>query len=219
MPLRFEARVHHLSDHALVDAQVRLTMARWHSGQDGVGRVSLEFTGARVVHRCACRVAGSVRGCVASCHGDARAAAAVGGGGPWRRRALDVTRSHYCAACASRSSQRLTPLPFQSWKSPTRRHSSPFCSTPTPWCTTSWRAARCTSTCGWITTARRTHCPTSSEITSRSSSPYSGPPPRQVLHRSRHLIVRHPCGTPCSGHVQRSHAPPRNAYVTCSRNC
>ena len=45
MPMRFEARVHHLSDHALVDAQVRMTMARWHSGQDGVSRVSLEFSG------------------------------------------------------------------------------------------------------------------------------------------------------------------------------
>ena len=43
MPLRFECRVHHLSDHALVDPTVKLTMARWRSGQDGRGRVCLEF--------------------------------------------------------------------------------------------------------------------------------------------------------------------------------
>ncbi|KAL3903510.1 MAG: hypothetical protein SGPRY_011646 [Prymnesium sp.] len=43
MPPRLEVRVFHISDHALVDPSVKLTMARWHSGQDGIGRVSIEF--------------------------------------------------------------------------------------------------------------------------------------------------------------------------------
>lgn len=40
---RFECRVHHLSDHALVEPVVKLSMARWHSGQDGLSRVCIKF--------------------------------------------------------------------------------------------------------------------------------------------------------------------------------
>ena len=43
LPMRFECRAHHLGDHSLVEPIVRLTLARWRSGQDGIGRVCLQF--------------------------------------------------------------------------------------------------------------------------------------------------------------------------------
>lgn len=43
--------MHHLADHALVDPSVKLYMARWRSGQDGVGRVCIEFDELAVGNR------------------------------------------------------------------------------------------------------------------------------------------------------------------------
>ena len=51
MPMRFECRVHHLSDYALVDPSVKLYMARFHSGQQGEGRVAIEFQELRIGNR------------------------------------------------------------------------------------------------------------------------------------------------------------------------
>lgn len=43
LPMRFECRVHHLADHAPVEPTCRLTLARWRSGQNGHGRVCIQF--------------------------------------------------------------------------------------------------------------------------------------------------------------------------------
>jgi len=51
MPMRFECRVHHLSDYALVNASVTLCLARFHSGQDGEGRVCIEFQELHIGNR------------------------------------------------------------------------------------------------------------------------------------------------------------------------
>lgn len=51
MPMRFECRVHHLSDYALVDSSVKLFMARFHGGQHGEGRVCIEFHELKIANR------------------------------------------------------------------------------------------------------------------------------------------------------------------------
>ena len=51
MPVRFECRVHHISDYALVEPHCKLTMARFHSGQDGEGRVAIEVEELAVSNR------------------------------------------------------------------------------------------------------------------------------------------------------------------------
>lgn len=52
MPIRFECRVHHLADYALVSPSCKLTLARFHTGQDGAGRVSIEFEELQISNKC-----------------------------------------------------------------------------------------------------------------------------------------------------------------------
>ena len=51
MPMRLECRVHHVADHAFVDPSCKLIIAAWRSGQDGTGRVCVEFRELAVGNR------------------------------------------------------------------------------------------------------------------------------------------------------------------------
>ena len=48
LPRRFECRVYHISDYALVDPTCKLTLARFRSGAGGAGRVCVQFQELKV---------------------------------------------------------------------------------------------------------------------------------------------------------------------------